>query len=221
MMPTSNDLAYLVGKRLVVASEGEQGQRLAESKIKLMTGGDRLSCRALYQNLFEFEPQFKLWVATNDLPKVTGTNDAIWRRIRVIEFPVTIPPAEQDKSLSERLVAELPGILQWALEGLKDWQTRGLDAPECVLKSTEAYRDENDTVGQWIESTCVCGPGCRASMKDLYASYQIWCENSSLDPLPNTGFGKELGRRKFPVVKTHRGNDRKGIGLRDPLDTIK
>ena len=125
----TNDLAHLVGKRLVVASEGEPGQRLAESKIKLMTGGDRIACRALYQNFFEFDPQFKLWVATNDLPEITGTTEAIWRRIRVIEFPVTIPPAEQDKGLADRLIAELPGILQWALHGLKEWRKAGLAPP--------------------------------------------------------------------------------------------
>jgi putative DNA primase/helicase len=147
--------------------------------------------------------------------------NAIWRRIRVIEFPVTIPPEEQDRGLADRLISELPGILQWALQGLKDWRKRGLDAPECVLKSTRAYREENDTVGQWLESACICGPGSRASMIGLYESYKVWCENSGLDALPITGLGKELGRRGFAVIKTNRGNDRKGIGLREQPDMLK
>ena len=104
----TNDLAYLVGKRFVTASEGEDGQRLAESKIKLMTGGDRISCRRLYQDYFEFVPQFKLWLATNDLPSISGTGEAIWRRITVIPFNVTIPPEERDKDLVTRLLKELP-----------------------------------------------------------------------------------------------------------------
>ena len=104
----TNDLAYLVGKRLVVASEGERGHKIAESEIKMMTGSDRISCRALYKDLFEFEPHFKLWLATNNLPTISGMDDAIWRRIRVIEFPVQIPLEQQDKTLADRLVKELP-----------------------------------------------------------------------------------------------------------------
>jgi putative DNA primase/helicase len=202
----TNDLAHLVGKRLVVASEGEPGQRLAESKNKLMTGGDRIACRALYQDFFEFDPQFKLWLATNDLPEITGTTEAIWRRIRVIEFPVTISPAKQDKGLADRLIAELPGILRWALHGLSEWRKAGLAPPESVLQSTKSYRHDNDTVGQWIESACICEPARRASMKQLYETYKVWCEHSSLDALPNAAFGKELTRRGFAVVKTNRGN---------------
>jgi putative DNA primase/helicase len=217
----TNDLAYLVGKRLVVASEGERGQKLAESKIKKMTGRERIACRHLYQDYFEYEPQFKLWLATNDLPEIKGMDDAIWRRIRLIEFPVRIPPEEQDKELPDRLIGELPGILQWALQGLKEWRKTGLAAPECVKRSTKSYRDQNDSVGQWIESACIRESGRRTSMKALYESYTIWCENSSLDPLPNTSFGKELGRQGFEVIKTNRGNDRKGIVLREQPDMRK
>ena len=104
----TNDLAYLVGKRFVSASEGEHGQRLAESKIKMMTGGDRIPCRALYKDYFEFDPQFKLWLVTNDLPNISGTDEAIWRRILVIPFPVKIPPEKQNKTLAEQLLQELP-----------------------------------------------------------------------------------------------------------------
>jgi putative DNA primase/helicase len=217
----TNDLAYLVGKRLVVASEGDRGQKLAESKIKKMTGRERIPCRHLYQEYFEYEPQFKLWLATNDLPEIKGMDEAIWRRIRLIEFPVRIPPEEQDKELPDRLIGELPGILQWALQGLKHWREHGLAAPECVKRSTKSYRDQNDSVGQWIESACICASGSRASMKALSESYKVWCENSSLDALPNTVFGKELGRRGFEVIKTSRGNDRKGIGLKEPVDMMK
>ena len=85
----TNDLAAMEGKRFISASDGEAGHRLAEAKIKNMTGGDKITCRALYKDFREFDPQFKLWVATNDLPEVTGSDDAIWRRIRVINFPVS------------------------------------------------------------------------------------------------------------------------------------
>ena len=114
----TNDLAYLVGKRLVVGSEGERGQKLAEGKIKLMTGGDRIVCRCMYKDYFEFDPQFKLWLATNDLPTISGMDDAIWRRIYVIEFPVSFAPEQQDKTLGDRLIQEASGIFQLGISRL-------------------------------------------------------------------------------------------------------
>jgi putative DNA primase/helicase len=217
----TNDLAYLVGKRLVVASEGERGQRLAESKIKMMTGGDQIVCRALYKDFFEFAPQFKLWLATNNLPSIS-MDDAIWRRIRVIEFPVAIPLEEQDKTLADRLIKEgLSGILQWAMQGLSEWKKTGLAPPDCVLQSTKDYREDNDSVGQWIASACFCEPNARTSMKDLYESYKSWCENSSFEPLHITYLGKELGRRGFESHEAAKGNGRKGIRLWEPPNMIK
>jgi putative DNA primase/helicase len=210
----TNDLAYLLGKRFVTASEGERDQRLAEAKIKMMTGGDRISCRFMYADFFEFDPQFKLWLATNNLPAITGADDAIWRRIRVIQFPITIPPEEQDKSLPDQLLAELPGILNWALEGLEEWQGQGLAPPAGIIRSTTRYREDNDTVGQWIEAACTLEPGARTSMKDLHADYKTWCENSGLDPLTNACFGKELSRRGFEKIRGRKGNARRGIALK-------
>jgi putative DNA primase/helicase len=212
----TNDLAHLCGKRFVVASEGERAQSLAESKIKLMTGGDRIACRPLYKDFFEYIPEFKLWLATNDLPTISGTDEAIWRRIRVIEFPITILPEQQDKRLADRLISELPGILQWAIQGLIEWRKIGLSPPECVSQSTKNYRNDNDTIGQWKESACIFESGLRTSMKELYESYKFWCENSSLDALPNTAVGKELTRLGYKTVKTKKGNDRMGIGLKQP-----
>ena len=188
----TNDLAHLCGKRFVVASEGERAQSLAESKIKMMTGGDRIARRPLYKNLFEYVPEFKLWLATNDLPTISGMDEAIWRRIRVIEFPITIPPEQQDKGLADRLISELPGILQWAMQGLIEWRKIGLAPPECVSQSTKNYRNDNDTIGQWKKSACICESGRRTSMKELYELYKFWCDDSSFDALPNTAFGKEL-----------------------------
>ena len=164
----TNDLAHLCGKRFVVASEGERAQSLAESKIKMMTGGDRIACRPLYKDFFEYVPEFKLWLATNDLPTISGMDEAIWRRIRVIEFPITIPPEHQDKRLADRLISELPGILQWAMQGLIEWRKKGLVPPASVLQSTKKYREDNNSVGQWIESACFLDPQVRTSMKDLH-----------------------------------------------------
>jgi putative DNA primase/helicase len=215
----TNDLAYLAGKRFVVASEGERGQKLAEAKIKLMTGGDRIVCRSLYKDFFEFDPRFKLWLATNDLPSISGMDDAIWRRLYVIQFPVRFSAERQDKTLADRLVQEASGIFNWACEGYREWRTHGLKPPSQVVQSTGTYRKENDSVGQWIESSCVLEPSGGTTMKDLYASYTTWCENSGVEPLSNAFFGKELTHRGFESIKGRSGNGRRGIALKknDPV----
>jgi putative DNA primase/helicase len=210
----TNDLAYLVGKRFVAASEGERGQRLAESKVKIMTGGDRIACRALYKDYFEFDPQFKLWLATNNLPTIIGMDDAIWRRIMVIPFPVTIRPDEQDRELPVRLIGELPGILHWAMDGLTEWRQQGLNPPHRVLQTTGNYRQDSDTVGQWIEAACVVYPEGTTTMKELYDSYKSWSDSSGTDSMSNSCFGKELTRRGFEKIKGRSGNGRRGIGLK-------
>ena len=216
----TNDLAYLVGKRFVSASEGEDGQRLAESKIKLMTGGDRISCRQLYKDYFEFVPQFKLWLATNDLPAISGTGEAIWRRIIVIPFDVTIPPEERDKTLGSRLLKELPGILRWSIQGLMEWREQGLNPPARVLNAGGAYRKDNDSVGQWIEEACILDKDRKSYMKDLYESYEAWSDRNGLKPTSNVNLGKELNRRGFQGVKERSGNARLGIALQEAMKSL-
>ncbi len=211
----TNDLASLVGKRLVVASEGERDQTLAENKIKLMTGGDRIKCRHLYQDYFEFTPVFKLWLATNNFPSISGSDDAIWRRLRIIDFPVSIPPEEQNPDLAKNLLAELPGILNWALAGHRIWKQEGLQIPDSVTSSTKNYRNENDVIGQWLNSCCIVGMGGVTPMAGLYASYASWCVKSGFEPMSNEAFGKELTRKGFENVKGRDGNKRKGIILLD------
>jgi putative DNA primase/helicase len=195
----TNDLASLLGKRFVTASEGEASQKLAESKIKWMTGGDRIKCRHLYKDFFEFDPQFKLWLATNNLPDVSGSDDAVWRRIRVVEFPISIPPEQQDKDLLGKLIAELPGILNWSLKGYRQWKEMGLCPPTQVLKATTSYREENDVVQQWLNSCCVPIKNLDTSMKALYESYSGWCEQGGFQPKSISVSGKSyLGRDLTP-----------------------
>jgi hypothetical protein len=111
---------------------------LAEALVKQLTGGDRVAARPLYREYFEFTPSFKLWLACNHRPVIRGTDIAVWRRIRLIPFDVTIPPAEQDRRLAERLRGELPGILAWALAGCLAWRKQGLGDAEAVSEATNA-----------------------------------------------------------------------------------
>ena len=173
-----NDIARLEGARFVAAVEAESGQRLAEAKLKQLTGGDRLAARFLYGEHFEFTPVCKLWLATNKLPEVRGTDEGIWRRFRVIPFNVTIPEAERDRSLPEKLRAELPGILNWALAGCLDWQRNGLCPPAKITDATKAYRDDMDGVAQFVGDCCVMDREADVTVKALYDNYVEWVKQT-------------------------------------------
>jgi putative DNA primase/helicase len=215
----TNDLAAMEGKRFVSASDGEAGQRLAESKIKNMTGGDRIACRALYKDFREYDPQFKLWVATNDLPEVSGTEEAIWRRIRVIKFPVTISEKDRDPTLTANLATEASGILNWALDGYAAWKTGGLKPPVEVTEATGSYRRDNDVVGQFIEARCVENPNAKSSSRMLFENYVAWCTEVGQPAVPLVSFGKELKRKGFAPDKRRNGNGWIGIDLKPELKT--
>jgi hypothetical protein len=146
-----NDVARLAGARFVSTSETEAGRRLAETLVKQLVGGDTITARFLFSEFFEFPSTFKIWLATNHKPYVKGTDHAIWRRIRLISFNVTISPEEEDKELLAKLRAELPGILAWAVRGCLEWQRKGLDVPEEVTVATAEYREDQDFFGAFIE----------------------------------------------------------------------
>ena len=210
----SNDIARLEGHRFVSAVEAEAGQRLAEAKIKQLTGGDRLTARPLYSDFFEFMPQFKLWVGTNQLPVVRGMNEGIWRRFRVIPFNVTIPEAERDPNLPDKLKAELPGILNWAITGCLEWQRRGLRPPESITKATKSYRADMDLVAQFVADCCVIESKAEETVKALYAGYNAWCEENGEQPLSKRAFGQRLqelgfGEGRSGMVRKRRGIRRK------------
>ena len=210
----TNDLAAMEGKRFVSASDGEAGQRLAEAKIKNMTGGDKISCRALYKDFKEYDPQFKLWLATNDLPNITGSDDAIWRRIRVIEFPITIPESQRDPNLAADLAAEASGILNWALEGYRAWKSEGLKPPPEVTEATTSYRRENDLVGEFIADRCFDDPAAKSTSKVLHEGYTQWCSGNGYTSMAINTFAKELKKKGYTSRKFQRGNGWAGLDLK-------
>jgi putative DNA primase/helicase len=142
-----NDIARLFGARVVTSSEVGEGKKVNESLVKSLTGTDRVAARFLYAEAFEFLPTFKLWLAANHKPVIRGTDTAIWRRIRLVPFTVEIPEGERDPELPNRLRAELPGILAWAVQGCLLWLESGLGVPDQVRAATDAYRRESDILG--------------------------------------------------------------------------
>src|SRR5262249_36928820 len=133
------DLAGLRGSRLVTSIETEEGRRWADSKIKTLTGGDKIAARFMRQDFFEFVPNFKLLIAGNHKPGLRSVDEAIRRRFHLVPFSVVIPPEQRDKSLGDRLRSEWPGILAWMIDGCIEWQRCGLAPPEAVTSATAAY----------------------------------------------------------------------------------
>lgn len=198
----TNDIARLRGSRFVATSETEEGRRFAESMIKQLTGQDTISARFLFAEYFEYTPNFKIWLAANHKPVIRGDDFAIWRRIRLIPFTVTIPPEEKDSALPEKLRQELPGILAWAVQGCLEWQRQGLNPPEEVLNATEEYKNDMDLIGNWLEECCIVTPRVTAKASSLYNSYKQWVEDNGGYPLSSTKFGLKMGDRGFKKEKS-------------------
>lgn len=215
------DVARLRGARLVSASETEDGDRLAESQVKQITGGDRIVARQLYQDPFEFGPTHKLWLSTNHKPTVHGTDDAIWRRLRLIPFEQTIPPKQRDKHLTEKLRRELPGILQWAVEGCLAWQRDGLGESEHVRRATADYRKESDVFGQFLEECCVLGPNESVPASVLFLEYEAWASAAKLRPMSKPAFGRKMRDRKFHQERRGHSNVTTWVGVAVPGRTEK
>ena len=201
-----NDLAELEAVRLVAAVELEEGRRLAEVLTKQVSGGDTLKARYLFQEFFEFKPQFKLWLCGNHKPRIQGTDHAIWRRIRLIPWVVTIPDNEQDKTLPSRLKAEQPGILAWGVRGCMDWRRNGLSTPNEVMAATADYRKEMDVLGDFFENSVIVGGDESVTVKDLYEAYKKFCDDNG------ENIKERLGKKKFNERVADRGFDQYRAG---------
>jgi len=186
------DLAMLRGARLVTAAETEEGRRWAESRIKQLTGGDRVQARFMRQDFFEFLPQFKLVIAGNHKPGLRSVDEAIRRRFHLIPFNVTIPPAERDPDLAETLKAEWPGILAWMIEGCRQWQLVGLAPPKPVRDATAEYLEAEDTLNAWADECCKLAAGLWCGSSELYASWRDFAVRSGEQPGSQKKFSQRL-----------------------------
>lgn len=202
---TRNDLAALVGVRFVAASEAGETRRLDEATVKAITGGDSITARFLFQENFTYRPVLKLWLAANAKPQIQSTGEAWWRRIRLIPFKITIPEADRDPRLLERLIAELPGILNWAVEGCLAWQRDGLGHAEAVTVATNTYREESDVLAGFLAQECTVADTARAQSSWLFKAYREWAERSSEKPLSQTAFSLRLTEKGFHKIKNGAG----------------
>lgn len=201
----SNDIAMLKGARLVKAIETDEGKRLSEALVKQLTGGDMVTARFLRQEYFQFQPEFKIFIATNHKPQVRGNDEGMWRRIRLIPFSIKIPEEERDNDLIYKLLKELPGIFNWTLKGCLEWQKYGLGMPECVRQATNVYRAESDTIGNFIDECAIKQPGAKISVADLYSRYIKWAAESGEIPRKKIDFNKQLEGLGY-IKATGKGN---------------
>lgn len=211
-----NDVARLAGSRLVAAIETEEGERLAESLVKSLTGGDTVTARFLFREHFEFDPQFKLWLAANHKPEIRGVDFAIWRRILLIPFEQTFAGSEADPELGNKLAGELPGILGWAVRGFREWQAGGLQAPDVVRAATREYRSESDVLGDWLGERCIQRWGAESLVGELYKDFAQWSAEGGVKPLSVKKFRARLDDRGFGSRRTGRARYVLGLELRGP-----
>jgi putative DNA primase/helicase len=207
------DLAGLRGARLVTAVETEEGRRWAESRIKTLTGGDKIAARFMRQDYFEFFPQFKLIIAGNHKPGLRSVDEAIRRRFHLLPFTVTIPPEARDPNLRERLKTEWPGILSWMIEGCLAWQAEGLRPPPIVQNATAAYLEAEDATLSWIEECCVRDPVSWGSATELFNSWKLWAEAAGEFVGSAKRFGQNLEARGFVAQRKRNGRGYLGIEL--------
>lgn len=209
------EMMTLLGARLVVGSETEEGRLLDAATMKRLTGGDELTARRLYQEPVKWSPTHQLIYVTNHLPKVKGNDPAVWRRIRVVPFDVVVSEADRDQTLPERLELLADAILTWAVEGWYSYEDLGgMDEPDSVRLATENYQTESDAVKRFIQSECVTGPYAHVKTRDLFHAWTSWAAADGADPLKETPFAKELDRLGYEAHRTKAGMVRSGIGLR-------
>lgn len=194
------ELASLQGRRLVTATETEDGATLRLQLIKKMTGDATMTARVMRGNFFSFTRTHKLILATNNRPRIRENTEAAWRRIRLLPFTVTIPPEDRDEKLSAKLQAEAPGILAWIVRGSIDRLKHGMTAPEAVTEATNAYRADSDSFGEFVESELIKGPKLRVTRKEIVEQYNSWVIRSGeADPLNEKAVYEAM--RKVPGVQ--------------------
>lgn len=212
------DLARLQGVRFVNAVETSEGHSLDEALVKSATSGDPIIAERKYHDPFEFIPEWTVWLCTNHKPRIKGTDHAIWRRICLVPFTVTIPEDQRDNELPKKLAAEAEGILAWAVQGAVEFLRDGLNPPASVVEATDDYRKSEDIIGQFITEAMVVEPNGECTKKEFYKAYSDWAERQGERPLSQrkvSPYLQELGLDAYLAT----GGTHTWIGIR--LKTVE
>ncbi|MFE3992557.1 phage/plasmid primase, P4 family [Streptomyces goshikiensis] len=216
------ELAELHGRRLIVCSEINPGDKFDEARVKLLTGGDKIKARRMRQDFFSYSPTHKIWLIGNHRPEVGTGGFAFWRRMRLVPFEKVVPAHSRVLNLADILVTEEgPGIMAWLVEGARRYLAAGdkdLTGPAAVQIATTAYAETEDHTGRFFDECCSLNPDHRAEQARLYADYRTWCHTEGAQALSSRAFAaraRELAGIASPKEMIL-SNSRKyypGIGL--------
>jgi putative DNA primase/helicase len=209
-----NDIAMLPGKRLVVTDEIDQDRKLNESLVKTITGGDQVSARYLHKEFFSFQPECKLIIPANHLPQISGKDEGIWRRTKVVPFLHTVPKENRDMELPEKLLAEGSGILNWAIQGCTKWLDEQLGTCDAVEEATRSFHGDMDRFSGFVGERCVTGTQHEILAKKLKESYDEWATGDAELARNDKSFSRELKDRGLRNKKTNVGQKWFGIALK-------
>ncbi len=216
----STERAGLRGARLVTAQETEEGRAWAEAKIKTLTGGDPIRARFMRQDYFTYTPTYKLFIAGNHRPAFRGVDEAIRRRLHLIPFTVTIPKDEKDPELLDKLKAEWPGILAWAIKGCLRWQNIGLSPPPSVTEATGQYLEAEDTLGRWTGERCKRVGYGGTAVAILFDDWEKWAKAEGEEPGSKKLFSQKLQDRGFKPGLFHGNRGFGGLALADTSSAL-
>lgn len=205
-------VADLYGLRLALLHEGDANHHLAEGTVKRLTGGDRLKARRMREDFWSFSPSHTFVMLTNHKPRVGGTDEGIWRRLRLVPFGVVIPPQERDEDLGRKLSDEADAVLAWLVAGYLAWRSGGFDEPQQVSEATGAYRAESDAVGRFLDERCLLKPACHAGSTELFNEFERWCNAEREDAGTPKAFATALKTKGFESYRSN-GIRWRGIGL--------
>jgi putative DNA primase/helicase len=209
------EIADLCGARLALSVETDEGKGLAEGLVKDLTGGDRKKARFMRGDFFEFGQTFTIVLLVNHKPVITGTDEGIWRRVRLVPWAEAIPKAEerpQDEVVAE-LVAEGSAVLNWLLAGLRDWQQEHHWMAEEVRAATATYRAEQDILSGFLGDRCDLGPRFTEGVAETYDSYVAWCQDAGEEPVGKLRFGDLLRQRGITQRPKGHGGTRHWVGM--------
>lgn len=211
-----SDLVQLRGARMVRTQELDTGQRWSAALVKRLTGGDTITARELYRAPIQFLPGFKMWLSTNERPRVVDSSDGYWRRLIEIPFSHVVTVEEFDERLKDRLKREAKeAILAWAYGGFRMFFDGGLgDPPRRVQEAVLEYRESMDPVAQFIAEQCEIGVDHREPAGPLYTAFRDWCQSSGQrNIMSSASFKQIMETRGFTWVRTRNGNVHEGVRL--------
>ncbi len=217
------DLAKPEVKTFVWINELEEGKYFDEALVKSLSSGrdEVIPVRRMYEEEFDLHPTFKLWMTTNKLPKIKGTDNGIWRRVRQIPFEYNFEndPAKDEYFFENKLMPEMNGILNWAIEGCLRWQKEGIEVPNEVKYAIDTYRNDMDPVQRFLDEECIVSKTCTTRIAQLYKSYQDWCHDNKEYVLSSRKLTQKLMEKDFKQGRDMKSKYWTGIGIANTTHT--